>query len=106
MTREQANMLGWILGAVGALGGWVVTLPSFSLSSLTPATVGGLMMIIGGLGASGTLIKSPSMVRNLPMSDPPPAISESVKTDRHIEADGKGVERKTEIKVTDSKIGG
>ncbi len=105
MTREQANMLGWILGALGAVGGWLVTLPGWQAAT-TPVSLGGLLIILGGLGASGTLIKSPSMVRNLPLSVPAPEVSAHTEVAQEIAADGTGTEVKTESKVTKSQIGG
>lgn len=68
MTREQANVLGWILGLLGAVGGWMVTLPGWQAAT-TPVSLGGLLIILGGLGASGALTRAPSVIRNLPKSD-------------------------------------
>lgn len=65
MTREQANRLGMILALVGLIGGWLVTIPNWSLASFTPATIGGLFVILGGGASASTLVRSPEWVRNL-----------------------------------------
>lgn len=49
----------WITSLVGGIGGWMITLPSWS-AALTPVSLGGLLLVLGSITATalgGSLIK-------------------------------------------------
>lgn len=85
-------------GVIGVIGGWLVTLTSFS-DALTPQAIGGLLISLSG----AMLTRAPKGVRSLPGGSGGSATVTRIKT--KTSEPSPNVEIKEEVKTVTKKEG-